>query len=126
MRFKKISFSKISGLPGKGVVLSCAPRTTGDTMKILEELWYGNIDPHGRDIRKDSQMERALSLVVKNDDTLRAMLSDIQKEQYEKLHDSQSEMTDLLEREAFAEGFRLAVKIMIDVMNTMEIPSVDD
>ena len=95
-------------------------------MKILEDLWYGNIDPHGRDIKKGSRMERVLSLIVKNDDTLRAMLSDVQKEQYEKVHDCQSELTDLLEREAFAEGFCLAVKIMIDVMNTMDIPSIDN
>ena len=95
-------------------------------MKILEELWYGNINPHGRDIKKDSRWERALSLIVKNDDELRAMLSDIQKEQYEKVHDCQNELTDLLEREAFTEGFSLAVKIMIEVINTMEIPSIDD
>ena len=93
-------------------------------MKILEELWYGNIDPHERGIRKESRLERALPLIVKNDDTLRAMLSYIQK--YEKLRDCQSELTDLLEREAFAEGFCLAIKIMIDVINTIEILSVDD
>lgn len=95
-------------------------------MKILEDLWYGNVDPHARNIRKSSRMERALSLVVKNEDALQAMLSDTQKRQYEKLNDSQNELTDLLEREAFAEGFCLAVKIMVDVMNTMEIPSVND
>lgn len=95
-------------------------------MKILDDLWYGNIDPHERGIQKGSRMERALSLVVKNDDTMRAMLSDIQKEQYEKLHNCQDELTGLLDRKAFAEGFCLAVKIMVDVMNTMEIPSIDD
>ena len=95
-------------------------------MKILDDLWYGNIDPHDRIIQKGSRMERALSLVVKNDDTMRAMLSDIQKEQYKKLHNCQDELTDLLERKAFSEGFCLAVKIMVDVMNTMEIPSIDD
>ena len=95
-------------------------------MKILEDLWYGNIDPHERSIKKGSQIERTLALVVKNDNALQTMLSDIQKEQYGKLHESQNELTDLLEREAFAEGFCLAVKIMIDVINTMEISSVDD
>ena len=95
-------------------------------MKILDDLWYGNIDPRGRAIKKGSRMERALSLVVKNDDTMRAMLSDAQKEQYEKLHNCQDELTDLLERNAFTEGFCLAVKIMVDVMNTMKIPSIDD
>ena len=95
-------------------------------MKIFEELWYGNINPQGRESQKDPRMEQALYLVVKNEDALRSMLTDIQKEQYEKVSDRQSELTNLLERRAFAEGFRLAVKIMVDVMITMETPSVDD
>ena len=95
-------------------------------MKTLEELWYGNIAPHRRSVKKDTQAEHALSLVAKHDDTLRSTLSDAQKEEYIKLYDCQSELTDLLEREAFAEGFSLAVKIMIDVIKTMDIPSVDD
>lgn len=60
-----------------------------------------------------------------NEDAMWAMLSDTQKEQFEKVSDRQSELTDLLERRAFTEGFRLAVKIMMDIMTTMETPSVD-
>ena len=95
-------------------------------MKTLEDLWYGNIVPHRQSIKKSSQAERALSMVAKHDDALRPMLSDTQKEEYIKLYDCQSELTDILEREAFAEGFSLAVKIMIDVIKTMDIPSIDD
>ena len=95
-------------------------------MRILEELWYGNINPQGPDRQKNPQMEHALFLVVKSEEAMRAMLTDTQKEQFEKVSDRQSELTDLLERRAFAEGFRLAVKIMVDVMTTMETPSVDD
>lgn len=95
-------------------------------MKILEDLWYGNIDPQGRPIKKGSEVERTLSLVVKHDDALCQMLTDEQKEQYEKLHDIQNKLSCLLEQEAFAEGFCLAVKIMIEVMNTMTPTSADD
>ena len=94
-------------------------------MRILEEIWYGNINPQGRDTQKDPRMEQALYLVVKNEEALRSMLTDIQKEQYEKVSNCQSDLADLLERKAFAEGFCLAVKIMMDVVKTMEIPSVD-
>lgn len=94
-------------------------------MKILEELWYGNINPQGRGTQKDSQMERSLFLVMKNEDAMKAMLLDTQKGPFEKVSDYQSELTDLLERRAFTEGLRLAVKIMVDVMNTMGTPSVD-
>ena len=94
-------------------------------MKILEELWYGNINPQGRDTQRDPRIKQALYLVVKNEEAMRFMLSDTQKEQFEKVSDRQSDLTDLLERRAFAEGFRLALKIMVDVMTTMETPSVD-
>lgn len=53
-------------------------------MRILEKLWYGNINPQGRDIQKDSRMKRALFLVVKCEYIMRAMVSDTQKEQFEK------------------------------------------
>ena len=44
-----ISFS--SGLPASFVVCVCAAKEAG-SMKILEELWYGNIDPnYSRQIR---------------------------------------------------------------------------
>ena len=94
-------------------------------MKILEELWYGNIDPQGRDAQGDPQVERALYLVVKNDEKMRKMLSDTQKEQLERVQDCQSDLTDLLERKAFAKGFRLAVRMMADAMGRMELPSAD-
>lgn len=54
------------------------------------------------------------------------MLSGAQKEQYEKLRNCHDELTDLLDREAFADVFCLAVKIMIDIIKTMNIPSIDD
>ena len=95
-------------------------------MKILEDLWYGNIDPQGRPIKKGSEIERTLSLMVKYDDALCKMLTDEQKEQYEKLHDVQNKLSCLLEQEAFSEGFCLAVKIMIEVMNTMDRSETED
>ena len=46
-------------------------------------------------------------MVAKHDDTLRSILSDTQKEEYIKLYDCQSELTDLLERDAFARALVL-------------------
>lgn len=94
-------------------------------MKILEELWLGNINPQECGSPKDPRLGRVLELLIKNDEAFRNTLSEPQKEPYEKLCDSRDELTELLGRKTFAEGFHLAVKIMVDVMNTMEIPSVD-
>ena len=67
-------------------------------MTALEELWYGNIAPHRRSVKKGSQAERTMSMIAKHDDALRSMLSGAQKEEYIKLYDCQSELTALLER----------------------------
>ena len=93
-------------------------------MGILEDLWYGSVNPHEKKIQ-NPRVKNAAALVAKNESALKDMLSDQQKEQYEKLRDCQNELTDLLKCSAFAEGFCLAVKIMAEVMSTMEIPSVD-
>ncbi len=61
-----------------------------------------------------------------NDARLLTALTDEQKIQYEKCRDAADELSDLLQREAFATGFILAVRIMTAVMNTMKIPSVDE
>lgn len=95
-------------------------------MNILEELWLGNIDPQGWSIRReDPKMKQALALIVEDEKAMRDMLSNTQKEQLEKMCDRQSDLTDLLEQRAFAEGFRLAVRLMVDVMNTVEVPLAD-
>lgn len=95
-------------------------------MGILEDLWYGSVNPYENRVDKSPRIRNTLILLAKNEHVLKATLSDEQKEQLEKIKDCQDELTDLLECNAFAEGFCLAVKIMAEVMSTMEIPSVDD
>ena len=36
-------------------------------MKILEELYYGNIDPHTRRVQPDSQLGKMRALLVQNE-----------------------------------------------------------
>lgn len=54
------------------------------------------------------------------------MLTNEQKEQFEKCKEAAGELPDVMEREAFANGFCLAVKIMAEVMDRMEMPSIDE
>ena len=51
-------------------------------------------------------------------------LSSGQTESFDKFKDCQSEITDYLETEAFTSGFTIAVKLMVEVMKTMEIPEL--
>ena len=44
-------------------------------MKILEEFWYGNIQPNERDIVPNSRFAKLLNLIAKNEENLAPMLS---------------------------------------------------
>ncbi len=93
-------------------------------MDILEEL-YG-LELLGRDFPPSARKEKLRSLAAMNDSRLLAELTDAQKIQFETCRDAADELSDLLQREAFATGFILAVRIMSAVMSTMKIPSVDE
>ena len=93
-------------------------------MTILEDLWYGNVRPTERSIVRGSKLDNLMKLICQNEDDLMGGLTEKQKESFEKFKDCQSEITDYLETEAFARGFTIAVKLMVEVMKTMEIPEV--
>ena len=89
-------------------------------MTTLEDLYYGNISPNERDIKRDSRMDKAVKLLCKNEDSLAATLTEQQKETFEKFKDCQSELCDLTARQAFSDGFILATRIMVEVMEGLE------
>ena len=95
-------------------------------MKTLYELWYGNLQHRDRPIRRGSQYDKALRLAAENQEELTNTLSDSQMKLFMRYEEMSNEFIDIREREAFTQGFCLAAKIMIDVMETMEVPSVDD
>ena len=99
-------------------------RKAVQTVTILEDLWYGNVRPTERSIVRGSRLDNLMKLICQNEDDLMSGFTDKQKESFEKFKDCQSEITDYLETEAFAQGFTIAVKLMVEVMKTMEIPEV--
>ena len=49
-------------------------------MNILEELWYGNIEPAEYDISPSKEYKELLQLISRNEDKLLATMTDSQKE----------------------------------------------
>lgn len=88
-------------------------------MTTLEDLYYGNINPHEMYINRGSQVDRLVKLICKNEDALISSLTEQQKETFDKFKDCQSELCDLTARQAFTDGFVLATRIMVEVMNSM-------
>lgn len=56
-------------------------------MSILEELWYGNIEPAEYDISPDKNYKELLQLISRNEDKLLATMTDAQKELFTKYAD---------------------------------------
>ena len=49
-------------------------------MKILEELWYGNINPNERDVEPSSKLHKLGALIVRHEENLLPLLSEQAKE----------------------------------------------
>ena len=80
-------------------------------MKILDELWYGNVSPFEQCTRGDKQMKELLSLMARNRDELGEGLTEKQKETLEKFEEALNEMHSIAERDAFSYGLRLGIRL---------------
>ena len=83
-------------------------------MTPLEELWYGNINPHEEFLNHNRQHKKLLSLVCRNRDELCNMLTERQIESLDKYDATINEMHSLSEQIAFRYGFSLGVRIMME------------
>ena len=83
-------------------------------MKILDELWYGNIAPFEQSASGDKRFAELLKLLNQNREELSGALTDNQKETLEKYEETTNEMYSLSERDAFSYGFRLGVRLMVE------------
>lgn len=95
-------------------------------MGILEELYYGNIQPRWEKPAAGSRCGKLESLVRRNRDRLYDTLTPTQITLFERCLESTGEYVDAKAQLAFTDGFCLAVKIMAEVMATDGIPSIDD
>jgi len=91
-------------------------------MTILEDLWYGNIDPHEAILTGSKRYKHLLSLMARNRDELNETLTDKQSETLEKYDAAVNEMHSLSEVEAFSYGCRLGIRLMIASGANQETP----
>ena len=84
-------------------------------MKIIEDLYYGRISPYEMSISATPEYQKLKSLAERNENLLRESLSDKQKALLDILIESVTDISSISERDMFIAGFRLGVKLMIDV-----------
>ncbi len=85
-------------------------------MLILEDLYLGDVHPSERSFKRNSQYAKALDDLVKAGDALTDTLTEKQKGMFEDYMTAQREINVLTDCETFIYAFRLAAKIIIDVL----------
>lgn len=85
-------------------------------MRILEEFWYGNIEPSEYDTSSCKEYKEALQLICQNEEKLQATMTDSQKELFSRYTDSVREFQTMAECLLFQNSFRLGVRMMLKVM----------
>ena len=85
-------------------------------MRILEEFWYGNIEPTDYDADASKEYKEALRLITKNEEKLRATMTDEQKELFSRYTDAVREYQTMAECLLFQNSFKLGARMMLEVM----------
>ena len=95
-------------------------------MRILEEFWYGNINPNEQSFDKQSRFGKVMSLLTQNESRLLERLNAEEKEIFKKYQDCQHEIAQIGESEAFIKGFRLGGQMMLEVCDDTDCPFIDE
>jgi len=82
-------------------------------MNILDELWYGNINPQEQSKDNNRAVRELLNLMGRNRDRLCETMTDERREVLEKYDDCVNEMYGLIEVEIFSYAFRLGGRLML-------------
>jgi len=87
-------------------------------MDILEELWYGNIQPMELGhIEGTVEYKEALQLVNSNYDRLQEGMTDKQKQLLMRYAESRNEFSNITELGAFKTSFKLGASFVIASIN---------
>ena len=85
-------------------------------MRLLEEFWYGNIEPTEYDTSSNKEHEKLVELIYRNEENLRATMTDEQKELFEKYTDCVHEFQTITDCLIFQNSFKLGARMMVEVM----------
>jgi len=85
-------------------------------MNILEEFWYGNIEPADYDASPSKEYKELLQLISRNEDKLLATMTAEQKELFSRYTDCVQEYQTMAESLLFQNSFRLGARMILEVL----------
>ena len=85
-------------------------------MSIIEELYYGNINPNEKHHIKSSQYKNAMRVFCENEEKLMESLDGKQLKLFCDLVNASDEISAVSNIENFKNGFRLGVQMICDCL----------
>ena len=85
-------------------------------MNILEEFWYGNLEPAEYDTSSSKEYKELLQLISRNEEKLLEAMTEEQKELFFRYTDCVREFQTMAECLLFQNSFRLVGRMMLEVM----------
>lgn len=85
-------------------------------MRILEDFWYGNIEPAEYDVTACQEYKETLRLITRNEEKLLATMTDEQKNLFSRYTDAVREHQTLAECLLFQSSFKLGARVVIEVL----------
>ena len=85
-------------------------------MSILEEFWYGNLDPSEYDANPSEKYKELLQLISRNEEKLLATMTDAQKDLFSRYQDCVREFQAMAECLLFQNSFCLGVRMMLEII----------
>ena len=84
-------------------------------MNVLEEFWYGNLDPAEYDASPSEEYKELLQVIGRNEEKLLANMTDDQKDLFSRYQDCVREFQAMAEFLLFQNSFRLGAGMMQEV-----------
>ena len=89
-------------------------------MRMLSELWYGNIEPQDRKIPRDKEYKQLLKKICDYEEQFRGIFSPEQQKDFEDYENATISVTAISEEAAFVYGFRLGARMMMEVLEELK------
>ena len=83
-------------------------------MKVLEEFWYGNLNPMERPLHRRRKFDKALSMLNKNEEKLFEAMNGAEKGLFAKYKACNDEIIQISECETFKKGFKLGARFVME------------
>jgi len=85
-------------------------------MFIIEDLWFGRFTPSERTVRRGSHYQKVSDEGNAHFEKFYKELSSEGKQAFDDYYSSMMELSSLSEQDAFTQGIRFGIRLMLDVV----------